>query len=270
MYAQLLSNEQMQKAAPSIFARQAYEKTSDNYKFISTADMMFYLDELGWKAREVKQTRCLSEDRKEFTKHIVRFRQVDAPLPMVGDSVPELVLLNSHDGKSSYQFYAGLFRLVCLNGLVVQSHDFRRCKARHAGVDAETAAIEGSFEIVRELPAIAEKVDQFQSIQLSRGEQLAMGAAALQLRWDGDSVPVEPAQIIQARRHEDQKADLWSTFQRIQENLVRGGLSGRNALGRSATTRAVNAVDSNVKLNRALWTLTEEMSKLKTGGDYLL
>lgn len=255
----------MQKSAPSIFARKAYEKTSDNYKFISTADMMFYLDELGWKAREVKQTRTIDENRKEFTKHIVRFRQVSSPLPMVGDSVPELVLLNSHDGKSSYQFYAGLFRMVCLNGMVIQSQDFGRCKARHAGVDAETAAIEGSFEIVRELPAIAEKVDQFQSIQLTKGEQLAMASAALQLRWEG-TVPVEPYQIIQARRHEDQwvgKADLWSTFQRIQENLVRGGLSGRNALGRSMTTRAVTAVDANTKLNKALWTLTEEMSKLK-------
>lgn len=265
MYMNTLSNEQMMKAAPSIFARQAYEKTSDSYKFISTADMMFYLDELGWKAREVKQTRCLSEDRKEFTKHIVRFRQVSSPLPMVGDSVPELVLLNSHDGKSSYQFYAGLFRVVCLNGLVVQSSDLGRCRARHSGTNAELAAIEGSFEIVKELPVIAEKVDAFQSIQLTRGEQLAMGAAALQLRWDGDTIPVEPAQVIQARRHEDQKPDLWSTFQRIQENLMRGGLSGRNALGRSTTTRAVNAVDANTKLNKALWTLTEEMSRLKNG-----
>ncbi len=35
-----------------------------------------------------------------------------------GREANEIILLNSHDGSSSYQMLAGLFRFVCSNGLV--------------------------------------------------------------------------------------------------------------------------------------------------------
>ncbi|EEF6566847.1 DUF945 domain-containing protein, partial [Salmonella enterica] len=33
----------------------------------------------------------------------------------------EIILLNSHDGSSSYQMVPGLFRFICTNGLVCGS-----------------------------------------------------------------------------------------------------------------------------------------------------
>ena len=70
--------------------------------------------------------------------------------------------------------------------------------------------------------------------------------------------------VLQARRWEDRKGDLWTTFNRIQENLVRGGVSGRGATGRRMTTREVAGVNENVKLNRALWSLADGMAQLKS------
>lgn len=69
--------------------------------------------------------------------------------------------------------------------------------------------------------------------------------------------------MLQARRFDDRALDLWTTFSRVQENMIKGGLHGRNGNGRSMTTRAVTGIDQNVKLNRALWVLAEEMRKLK-------
>src|SRR3546814_20077482 len=65
------------------------------------------------------------------------------------------------------------------------------------------------------------------------------------------------------RRFEERKADLWSTFNRVQENFIKGGLSGRAANGRQQRTRAVQGIDQNLKLNRALWMLAEGMQQLK-------
>ena len=62
---------------------------------------------------------------------------------------------------------------------------------------------------------------------------------------------------------EDSGNDLWTTFNRIQENMIKGGMSGRSKSGRRSTTREVNGVTENVKLNRALWTLADEFAKLK-------
>jgi len=62
---------------------------------------------------------------------------------------------------------------------------------------------------------------------------------------------------------DDRAPDLWTTFNRVQENIIKGGVRGRNATGKRTTTRAVNGIDQGVKLNRALWVLAEEMRKLK-------
>lgn len=53
--------------------------------------------------------------------------------------------------------------------------------------------------------------------------------------------------------------DLWTVYQRLQENLIKGGLSGRNAKGERARTRSVNGIDGDIKLNQALWVMTEKM-----------
>ncbi len=87
------------------------------------------------------------------------------------------------------------------------------------------------------------------------------------LRFD-DEHAVVADQLLIARRHEDRPNDLWTCFNRVQENVIRGGLSYRQTneeTGRIAhrTTGAVRSVDGDVKLNRALWVLAEEMAKIK-------
>ena len=75
--------------------------------------------------------------------------------------------------------------------------------------------------------------------------------------------PVTAEQLIEARRPEDIGHSLWTTFQRVQENVIRGGQPGRSAQGRRLQTRPVGSIDRGVSLNRALWMLAEEMRKLK-------
>ena len=67
------------------------------------------------------------------------------------------------------------------------------------------------------------------------------------------------AQILSARRWQDESSDLWTTYQRIQENLIKGGLPGRTTKGKRAHTRAVKGIDGDVKLNRALWVMAESL-----------
>ncbi|EKL3980007.1 DUF945 domain-containing protein, partial [Morganella morganii] len=44
-----------------------------------------------------------------------------------------------------------------------------------------------------------------------------------------------------------------------QENLIKGGLSGRTAKGKRSHTRAVTGIDGDIRLNKALWVMTEKM-----------
>ena len=103
-----------------------------------------------------------------------------------------------------------------------------------------------------------------------------LGASQEELFWDsplalrfGDGSngqsrsPITADQVIEARRPEDLGSSLWATFQRVQENVIRGGQLGRSAQGRRLHTRPVGSIDRGVSLNRALWMLAEEMRRLK-------
>ena len=89
---------------------------------------------------------------------------------------------------------------------------------------------------------------------LDDGEAEVFARSALVLKYDepGKTLPITESQILQPRRFDDNHADLWSTFNRVQENLVKGGLTGRSANGRQQRTRPVQGIDQNVRLNRAL------------------
>jgi hypothetical protein len=100
-------------------------------------------------------------------------------------------------------------------------------------------------------------------------EEQAFATVALALRYgerhEGQApAPISAEQLIAARRPEDLGHDVWTIFQRVQENMLRGGLPGRTVQGRRMHTREVASIDRNVSLNRALWVLADEMRKLKS------
>jgi hypothetical protein len=254
-----LSNDMIARYAPSVLASEAHESRGQKYTFIPTLDVIDGLRLEGFEPFEVRQTKCRDLAKREFTKHMVRMRHPDA-IASQGE-VPELVLINSHDGTSSYQLLAGFFRFVCSNGLIagdIQSD----VRVRHSGRVVQDV-IEGSFKVLENVKQISNSIDEFKSITLDRQEQELFANTALSLRWD-DKPPVTAERVLQANRYEDVQSDLWTTFNRVQENIIKGGVLGKTATGRRMHTRGVQGVNENVKLNRALWSLADGMAKLKS------
>lgn len=124
--------------------------------------------------------------------------------------------------------------------------------------------IEGAYTILKDFDRVDASKGEMKALELNPGEQKAFARAALALRYEeGKAVPVSEDQVLGLRRREDGAGNLWTILNTTQENLIRGGLSGRNANGRRTTTRPVQGIDQNVQLNRGLWVLAEEMRKLK-------
>ena len=242
----------------SALATHQHMSRSDRYGFVPTTDLIEKMGQHGWQVVSASEARCRDRSRVGFNKHLLRFR--NPSLPAVTDAVPELLLLNSHDGSSTYQMRAGFYRFVCMNGLVVGEDIFPTFRVRH-GKDALKDVIEGTYEIMDRVPEIVGQIGDMRAISLTDGERLAFARAALPLRF-GHS-PITEEQALQTHRNADNGHDLWSTFNVVQENLIKGGQRGHDAQGRRRRTRAVNGIDGNVKLNSALWTLAEEMRKLK-------
>jgi len=255
-----LSNDQIAQYAPSVLAESAHESRGERYTFIPTIDVIEGLRREGFQPFEVRQTRVRDQSKREHTKHLVRLRHESAITS--ADEVPEIVLLNSHDGSSSYQLLAGIFRFVCSNGLIA-GDIFSDVRVRHSGRVVDDV-IEGSFRVLENTQEIADRIESYKAITLSAPEQQVFANAALQLRWDEDQTPVTAERVLRPKRWADNKTDLWTTFNVVQENLIKGGVAGRATTGRRLTTRGVGGVNENVKLNRALWTLADGLANLKS------
>ncbi|KVE37248.1 DUF932 domain-containing protein [Burkholderia sp. TSV86] len=254
-----LTDDQIRTVAPSIFAEEAHDSRSARYTYIPTIEVLTGLRREGFQPFMVAQTRVRDEGKREHTKHMIRLRHADQ---IIGKEANEIILLNSHDGTSSYQMLAGVFRFVCQNGMVC-GKNVGEVRVPHKG-DVVGDVIEGAIRVLKNFEVADEQREGMQALTLSEGQQTAFARAALELKWDTEEVaaPVTETQILRPRRMDDARPDLWTTFNRVQENLTKGGLRGRNANGRPTTTREVAGIDQNVKLNRALWVLADEMRKL--------
>lgn len=253
-----LSDEQIFKAAPSVFADAPHNSRSARYAYIPTCEVVNGLRAEGFQPFMACQARSRIEGKSEFTKHMIRFRHQNQ---IIGDTANEIILVNSHDGTSSYQMLAGCFRFVCHNGLICGSEveDFR---IRHSG-DVLTNVIEGAYHIVDEFEQVDSAKELMQSVVLSPGQQNAFANAALQLRYDpDDNVPIEAYKLNAARRSSDRGDDLWHTLNRVQENMIQGGVRGINRNGGRMSTRKVTGVSENIRLNRAIWSMGVEMARL--------
>lgn len=257
--ASALSNEQIMRYAPSVFAEAAHESRSERYAYIPTIQVLEGLRKEGFGVFQASQSITRKEGHSGHTKHMLRLRHVDS---LAKHDVNEVILINSHNGTSSYRMLGGVFRFVCLNGMVAGTicEDIR---VHHKG-DVQAQVIEAAFKTLDNFKLIDESKDAFKATVLSPIEQQAYARAALVARFDVETpeqAPVSADSLLQARRWEDRNDNsIWGTFQRIQENTVRGGISGRNArTRRRTTTREVTGIDGNVTLNRALWTLAESL-----------
>lgn len=257
----VLDNDYLARVAPSVFTEVKHEERGDRYAVIPTINIVESLRNEGFFPVFASESRARSDDKKGFTKHMLRFRQSGNP-HAVGDVFPEVVMVNSHDGTSSYQLSAGLFRQVCSNGMVVSDGNIDMVRVRHSGNVIDNV-IEGTYRIINEAPKALEHMDVMRSVELSTEEQIILARAAATLRWD-DGFKVSEPSLLQPRRRDDQGCDLWRTFNVLQEKVIKGGVVVENTETRNRQrAREIKSVGESVKLNKALWTLAEEMARLK-------
>jgi len=262
--AKILTNSDLEQIAPSVFATEAHKRTSHIYKQVPTIQVIDTLRDAGFEPVRAGQARIRDDQtRQGFQKHFVSLRQVGDTSKdfLVGDSVAELLLINAHDGSSSYQFRFGVYRFVCANGMVVSDSEFETLRLRHVGFDLNEV-IDASTKITKKVPAIAATIRGFQEITLTEQEMGAFASQALAARYPEDA-PVAAHQLLRARRFDDRGADLWSVTNRVQENLIRGGLRGRGSTGRRMTTRQVSSIDANVSVNQKIWEIADKFKALK-------
>jgi len=256
-----LSNIELKSLAPSIFATSPSFEVSEKYAFIPTIEVVDMFRSNGWYPVEAKESFVRLSHNQGYQKHLIRFRHLSDFLSEKEEAV-EIVLTNSHNRTSSFIIQAGVFRFICGNGLVVANNIFEKISIRHIGFK-EVAVKEAIERIVSNTDKINSKIELYKQIELNYTEELSLARAAKDIRFKPYQ-EIDIYTLIKSHRKEDNANDLWTVFNRIQENAIRGGVRGKNIItNRNFTSKPIKSIDSLISINEKLFSLTDRFASIK-------
>jgi len=240
-----------EKSAPNVSAK---------YQHISTVQTVETLKEAGFYVRRAVVQNCRTRD-PETARHtvVMRHNQFKETLGMV----PEIIITNSHDRSTSFKMQAGLFRLVCSNGLVVAGEQFALEKAQHRHLD-EMKVIDMAQVVIKQALEASKYTERYMNTILTDFQRVKYAKRVVDTIWPATHVP--PELLLQVRRNEDIGNDLFKTFNVVQENIMKGGIQYNGNLKadgqpRLTRTRGITTINNDIKFNSRLWDLTETFYK---------
>ena len=243
---------------PSIFASLPSPGVSEKYQFIKTSDVLETLTDLGWNTRQMTEVRARKPHTKGFQKHLIRLTNPELSVgKSAGEEIPELILTNSHNGKNSFSFKLGIYRLVCSNGLVIPVEEFANITIKHVGQMASQIqqVIE---ESTKTFPTIYKDIDRMKNRELTEREIHGFANRASEIRNPdlSKSLTVGINQILEELRPQDSGNDLWKVYNRVQENLMNGNYEIKTKKG-SRKGSSIKSIDNGIKINEGLWNLAK-------------
>jgi hypothetical protein len=214
-----------------------------------------------WYPVSVSEASVRDEDKEGYQQHLVKFRHFDDLLHPQENAV-ELLLFNSHDRSKSFTISAGIYRFVCSNGLVIADSVFESYKIKHLG-DKESDVATAVANITAVKPKLMQKIQMLESIKLTQLEQESFAKSSIPLRFD-KHLQIDYKDLLVPHRDEDTKDDLYTTLNVIQENLLRGNISGVNKdTGRRFTSKEIKSISKDVEVNQGLWDIAERIAFIK-------
>ena len=254
---EFINKAEIRNRAKSIFTAKGAPGTSEKYAHISTEKIIDDMELLGWGVVDAKEVRARKADTMGFQKHLVVFRNNDIQITSEdGDTIfPQILLTNSHDGKNAFTFTAGLFRMVCENGLVISTQEFENMKIRHYGYSFEE--LQNTIKaMVEKLPLTVESLNRFRAVELSQEQCLDFAQKAVAARFDNeiDNIQIDLQDLLTPTRQEDKGMDLWSVYNVIQEKLVHGMFNYKYGV-KVRKARKIKNFKQDIVLNERLYDL---------------
>ena len=254
---------------PALLAKSPASETSSRYRFISSQQIVDTLSDQGWEPRQAfyRKSRVVSP---LHARHCIRFS--NESIGGNAESTPEIVVYNSHDGKSAAQMISGIFRMICSNGMTIMDEEYERFIIPHRGYKAGQKYIDHAIDV---LSVQAERsfgmIDKWKKKPLNETIRNCFYRDAIQTRFPNSERGDEWVFDI-AQRTSDRGHDLWSVFNRCQEYLEGGGFSVTHSAGKKPRlSRGITNIEATKKLNDDLWVIgTEYYNSPHTNNLHLL
>ena len=264
-----MTDNEIATVAPSVFANEHDGNRSDRYVFVSSEKILGSMRDNGWDVTRVRQPRVRSASA-QHCKHEMVFRSVNEDLSFEDPRLkvinhdnhhldramvhPELKIFNSSDGTYRFQVEAGLFALICANGLTISLSNFGNFSHKHLDFNPEDA-YNITKDFTSRVPDFMNSIGSFRDTDLDKEQKLNFATIGRNIRWGAQS-DIAPQDLLEARRQEDSGSDLWTVFNVVQENLMRGGFSSGRRKARELTH-----IETTNKINKELWEAAESFAE---------
>ena len=246
-----LTNSEIAARCPQVFQTNYSSARTQKYGQLTTANVIDALRSEGYEVTNAF-SQCKPNKQTPFSKHCVRLSHrdfLDTLSP--SDERPEIVIVNSHDGSSSFRIMAGIFRLICSNGLIVADDKTADERVCHWKANSLEDVITCSLNVAERAKQSYDVIEQMKATNLSEKQQkeYAEKAANIRLAYNKNSKVNYSENLLIPHRHEDNLTpSLWNTYNVVQENCIKGGqLVGNRIL------RPLRNIGQNVEVNRKLW-----------------
>ena len=230
---------------------------SNHYSFVPTMNVVRDLQTMGWDCVDAKQVKARKKSTNGYQKHMLTFEHPKYKVEGV-EEYPQLLLTNSHDGGNAFQLSAGIFRLVCSNGLVIKTEDYGTQRLIHKGYSFEAVQemVEGFIATIDETMT---RITAMKRTQLDKDQMVEFAKQAALLRFTSKSYNEENIdkvvyidELLDATRKEDNGNAVWEVFNRVQERLVGGNYHYKGTKDKPRKARPIKNFQQNFEVNKKL------------------
>ena len=243
---------------------------SKHYSFVPTIDVVNDLRTLGYEVTDAVQVKARKKSTNGYQKHMITLEHPKYKVEG-SEEYPQILLTNSHDGGNAFSLSAGIFRLVCSNGLVIKTEDYGSARLVHKGY---------SFKAVRKLVEqfeetmgeVLTKITAMKKVELTKAQQIEFAKKAALLRFTAKSYNedniadvVDIDDLLNVERKEDAGNGLYEVFNRVQESIVQGkylyASSGKvkDADTKTRKARPIKNFKQSISVNKKLSELAFEL-----------
>ena len=205
--------------------------------YIPTLDVVQKLQNEGWKIQGVDEARA--KNRKIINNYVQMHHPDFAVKNSKGqdEAIASLTISNSCSGNKPLQLDLGAYRQVCSNG-AIRFEGAELSKIQHTKVNIRDLDL-FIFELSAKSNKLIEEINAMKDKNMSHDEikRFAYNAAKLRFNEDDDKFDIDA--LLKVNRTEDEGNDVWTVFNRIQENL----------------THDVKNKEEDIKLNKQLFNL---------------
>lgn len=206
---------------------EAYGNVSNRYVPIATNDVLEVMKEVAgeMKITGFNNANVRKAEKDGFQRHAAMVEFSDAN--MIDGTKMNMILFNSNDRSTSLKIFMGSLRAACSNQCVWGDQIAEPVSIRHTNKDWKESIytlMDAYKETQVETQAM---IQRMMDRKMSERDMAQFARAAYEkiLEPEISGSLLDPMELNQIRRRKDVGADLWHSYNRIQEGILKGGMT---------------------------------------------